>query len=95
MEVSDTGPGMTAAQLDEAMHPFVQLSTTSARRHRGIGLGLAIVSQNVASLKGRLDLRATPGGGATFTVRFPERALAAQPRPRRAIGVPRVPSVPH
>ncbi len=95
IEVSDTGPGMTPTQLDEAMHPFVQLSTTSARSHRGIGLGLAIVSENVAALKGRLDLCATPGGGATFIVRFPERALATQTRPRRAIGASRVASLPH
>ncbi len=95
IEVSDTGPGMTQAELDEAMRPFVQLSTASARRYRGIGLGLAIVSQNVAALKGRLDLSATRGGGATFTVRFPERGLAPQPRPRRSFGTTRIPPVPH
>ena len=95
IEVSDTGPGMSQADLDEAMRPFVQLSTTSARRYRGIGLGLAIVSQNLAALKGRLDLSATPGGGATFTVRFPERAMATQRRPRRTVGASRVPSLPH
>jgi signal transduction histidine kinase len=73
IQVSDTGPGLSPALLEQVSQPFAQLSEASVRRHRGIGLGLAIVRQNVAMLQGGLDLRSTPGRGATFTVRFPLR----------------------
>jgi hypothetical protein len=37
----------------------------------------------VALLDGQLDLLPTPGGGATFRVRFPACELAAARRPRQ------------
>ena len=92
IEVSDTGPGLKPEVLEEASRPFAQLSAASARRFRGIGLGLTIVSQNVAALNGHLDLSSTPGGGATFTVRFPVRGSATAPRTRRNYASPVLPS---
>jgi signal transduction histidine kinase len=52
--------------------PFVQLSRSRTRRFRGVGLGLAIVRQNVTRLGGTVELRSTPGHGAAFFVRFPQ-----------------------
>jgi len=94
IQVSDTGPGLSPALLDQVSQPFAQLSETSVRRHRGIGLGLAIVRQNVAMLQGGLDLHSTPGCGAIFTVRFPVRAAPANSavRSRRAFDPVRVPA---
>ncbi len=94
IQVSDTGPGLSPALLDQVSRPFAQLSETSVRRHRGIGLGLAIVRQNVAMLDGGLDLHSTPGRGATFTVRFPMRSAVANSavRPRSTFNPGRVPA---
>ena len=72
IEVSDSGPGLSPALLEEMSQPFAQLSRSSTRRFRGVGLGLAIVRQNVALLGGTITLRSTPGHGAAFLVRFPQ-----------------------
>jgi hypothetical protein len=74
--------------LEQALQPFAQLSNTSARRHRGIGLGLTLVQQQVAALDGTLELRSMPGHGSTFTVRIPaairDEAVVVRPRRRSA-----------
>jgi two-component system, sensor histidine kinase len=72
IEVSDSGPGLSPALLEAMSEPFAQLSRSSTRRFRGVGLGLAIVQQNVARLGGTVELRSTPGHGAAFFVRFPQ-----------------------
>jgi signal transduction histidine kinase len=71
-EVSDSGPGLNPALLEEMSQPFTQFSRSSTRRFRGVGLGLAVVQQNVRILGGTLELRSAPGHGATFLVRFPQ-----------------------
>jgi signal transduction histidine kinase len=73
IEVSDTGPGVNPTLLREASKPFAQLSTSSARRHRGLGLGLSLVQRNIAALNGRLELHNGAEGGASFVVRIPGR----------------------
>jgi signal transduction histidine kinase len=77
IEVSDSGPGLCPEWLERISKPFAQLSRSSTRRHRGVGLGLAVVTRNVAILQGTLELHSQPGYGATFLVRFPR--CAAQP----------------
>jgi len=72
IEVSDSGPGLSPALFEKMSQPFAQLSRSSTRRFRGVGLGLAIVRQNVAMLGGTLELCSTPGHGAAFFVRFPQ-----------------------
>jgi len=74
IEVRDSGPGLSLELFDAMCQPFVQLSRSSTRRFRGIGLGLTIVRQNAALLGGKLELRSRPGHGATFLVRFPQAA---------------------
>ena len=38
----------------------------------GLGLGLAIARELVQKQQGRIWVEATPGGGATFKLSFPE-----------------------
>lgn len=73
VEVSDTGPGLSPAMLDRAAEPFVQLSNSSARRYRGLGLGLAVVQRSVKALGGKLELRSQNGAGSNFLVTIPVR----------------------
>jgi signal transduction histidine kinase len=88
IEVSDTGPGLSHTMLEQALQPFAQLSKSSARRHRGIGLGLTLVRQQVAALDGKLELRSTPDRGSTFIVQIPsairDEAVVVRPRRRGA-----------
>jgi signal transduction histidine kinase len=69
--VSDTGPGIDAAMVERAFMPCTQLSDTSARRHRGVGLGLAVVQRNVLALGARIVVKSPPGNGSTFIVTIP------------------------
>ncbi len=65
--VSDTGPGIPAAQLPHLFEPFWQ-----ARAGReGAGLGLAIARGLVEAHGGRLWIESSPGVGSTFSFTLP------------------------
>jgi len=65
--VTDTGIGMTPAQVSKLFTTFEQADANIAVRFGGTGLGLAI-SQNLACLMGGLiTVQSTPGHGSTFT----------------------------
>ncbi len=80
LEVSDTGPGIEAAMLLRAFKQCEQLSHSSARKYRGVGLGLAVVQRNVTALGGELLVDTKSNRGSTFTVTVPVgRGIASQP----------------
>jgi two-component system sensor histidine kinase KdpD len=69
LRVIDRGPGVPA---DEHVAIFDEFYRSGARtEEEGTGLGLAIVRAMVAAQDGRVWCEDTPGGGATFVVRFP------------------------
>ena len=84
VEVSDTGPGLSPGIFSQAKQPFAQLSTSSARRFRGLGLGLAVVQRSVDALGGKLELRSDTGAGANFLVTIPVRFRENSVRAARA-----------
>ena len=69
--VRDTGIGIAPDQLTRIRRPFTQLDGSLARRHEGIGLGLAYVDEMVRLLGGRLDIESTVGQGSCFTITLP------------------------
>ncbi len=71
IEVRDTGAGMTSDLLSSAFEPLVQLSHSSVRHHRGLGLGLTMVQRNVKALGGWLHVESVPGSGSCFKVIIP------------------------
>jgi two-component system sensor histidine kinase/response regulator len=71
IEVRDTGAGISRDLVSLALEPLVQLSHSSARRHRGLGLGLAVVQLNVKALGGSLQVESAPGAGSCFKVTIP------------------------
>jgi len=78
LEVTDTGLGMNAALIKQAAEPFAQLSQSSARKYRGLGLGLAVVHRNVSALGAKLEVNSMPGRGSRFVVRIPSTQLPAE-----------------
>jgi signal transduction histidine kinase len=76
LEVADTGPGIEAAMLLRAFKQCEQLSHSSARKFRGVGLGLAVVQRNVNALGAELSVD-TKSNGSTFTVTIPIGAAGA------------------
>jgi len=70
LEVSDTGVGIAADQLDRIFDEFYQVDRGS-RRPEGLGLGLSIVRRLADLLQLEIDVRSAVGKGTTFTVTVP------------------------
>lgn len=68
--VSDTGPGIPKDDLEKIWLPFHQLSSGSARRHGGVGLGLFLVKSILSYLDGEIEYAPRLGGGSVFLVRL-------------------------
>ena len=73
--VSDTGPGIAAADLPRIFEPFVQVDTTLTRTGEGVGLGLAISRDLARGMNGDLTVESTPGAGSAFTLTLPRAQL--------------------
>jgi len=66
-EISDSGVGMTPAQLTKIFQPFEQVGDTKARAE-GTGLGLTITKQLVELMGGQIGVNSEFGQGSTFWV---------------------------
>lgn len=75
--VSDTGIGMTAAQLAQVFAPFQQGDSSATRKYGGTGLGLAICRSLAELLGGEIRAESRPGGGSTFELQLPYVATSA------------------
>ena len=74
MAVSDTGPGIDAADLP---HIFERLYVTARYRPvrpEGSGLGLSIVRELVDAMGGETAVESAPGQGTTIAVTLPTRS---------------------
>ncbi|MEO5966056.1 MAG: HAMP domain-containing sensor histidine kinase [Candidatus Limnocylindrales bacterium] len=70
IEVTDSGPGIGAADLDRIFEPFYRVQA-HAGSPEGTGLGLAIARSLAERNHGRLDAVSRPGEGATFRLLLP------------------------
>jgi signal transduction histidine kinase len=71
-DVSDTGPGISAEDLERIFLPFEQGALDrNVAKEDGVGLGLAIASRIASVLGGRIDVDSVLGRGSTFTVTLP------------------------
>ena len=69
--VTDTGPGIPAADLPHVFEAFYRADPSRARDPGGAGLGLAVARAIVRGLGGDVVCRSTEGEGTTMTLRFP------------------------
>lgn len=75
-EVTDTGPGIEAAEMAALFIPFSQ-TATGQRSLEGSGLGLAISKRLVELMGGNIQVRSQLHQGSTFSVTIP--VLSIQP----------------
>jgi len=71
MSVIDHGPGLKPAELEHIFEPFYRADPSRSRDSGGAGLGLSIVSAVVGAHGGKVKVKETSGGGATFEVELP------------------------
>jgi signal transduction histidine kinase/CheY-like chemotaxis protein len=79
--VSDTGPGISAANRPRLFQRFEQLP--GPHRAAGSGLGLAICRELAGLMGGSIGAEPVAGGGTTFHVQLPLPAVTAPMAPSR------------
>jgi signal transduction histidine kinase len=90
LRVRDTGSGIDRSRLQAAFARCSQLSGSSRRRYRGMGLGLSVVKRNLEALGAALEVESEPDNGSIFIVRIPARSrmlpqTGSLKRPSRAL----------
>jgi signal transduction histidine kinase len=68
IRVTDSGPGIAAAERDAIFQPYYRSVGTAALP--GIGLGLAISHALVAQMRGQLSVESELGAGSSFAIRL-------------------------
>lgn len=64
--VSDSGIGMSRAEIARLFRPFAQASEDVSRKFGGAGLGLSLVKRLAQAMDGDLKVESKPGKGSTF-----------------------------
>ena len=67
IDVSDTGPGISADLVKRIFEPFYSTKETG----HGTGLGLSICKKIMEEHRGSIRVSAAPGGGTTFSLYLP------------------------
>ena len=75
IEVMDCGLGVPLEQSTKVFERFWR----GDRSGGGAGLGLAIVDRIMKTLQGSVSVGEAPGGGALFTLIFPQTAVVSEP----------------
>ncbi|KXF78633.1 hypothetical protein ATN84_02275 [Paramesorhizobium deserti] len=85
MRVRDTGVGMSAAEIEQALKPFKQVSTLKRNpadgrtdwRQDGTGLGLPLTKAMVEANRAMFSIESTPGNGTMVEISFPSTRVLA------------------
>jgi PAS domain S-box-containing protein len=79
LAVSDTGPGIPAADQRQIFERFFQATAAARQAIPGTGLGLTISKAIVDAHHGSITVHSAEGRGTEFTVRLPLRQPAGHP----------------
>jgi signal transduction histidine kinase len=71
LAVDDEGPGVPPAEREQIFSRFFRGQGDAVVATRGVGLGLAIVTEFAATMGGEVSVTASDSGGARFLVSYP------------------------
>ena len=71
LTVSDTGPGIPAADREKIFDRFYQAQAHAINAAGGMGIGLAVSKEYAVAMGGSLELEPANGPGCTFSVLLP------------------------
>jgi PAS domain S-box-containing protein len=77
VRVRDTGIGMTAQEIEQAMKPFKQINALNRGRGEGTGLGLPLTKAMVEANRANFSITSAPGQGTLVEVTFPSTRVLA------------------
>ena len=75
IEVSDNGPGIPEAELEQVLNPFYRVEGSRNRNSGGVGLGLSIAHDIARAHHGELRLRNGDSAGLVATLTLPRSAV--------------------
>jgi signal transduction histidine kinase len=74
ISIADTGVGIEDAEVGKIFQPFY-----TAKKRRGLGLGLPICERIVKNHGGVIKVRSRPGQGTAFEIHLPARVIDREP----------------
>ena len=77
IRVRDTGVGMSAQEIEQAMKPFKQINALKRERGDGTGLGLPLTKAMVEANRAAFIISSTPGQGTLVEITFPSTRVLA------------------
>jgi signal transduction histidine kinase len=79
IQVSDSGIGMDAGDIDIALRPFMQVKKADGRASPGTGLGLPFAKSIVELHGGKFTITSERGAGTTVRVTLPSQSHQSSP----------------
>jgi DNA-binding response OmpR family regulator len=71
LEVTDNGPGIPVDEQEKVFDRFYQVDNSSTRAYQGTGIGLSLVKEFAALMKGDITLESEPGKSTCFRIEMP------------------------
>ncbi|MBF0193091.1 MAG: HAMP domain-containing histidine kinase [Magnetococcales bacterium] len=78
LSVEDSGIGIDKTRVGRLFDRFYQSDAGIMKRHKGHGLGLAIIKALIESMEGTINAETLKSGGSIFSISLPQKQIDAE-----------------